>query len=254
MTGAAVIVACGGLGARYRADADVTEKQFALLAGKPVLAHTLDVPEEHPRVEFIVLVLPASLVDRGKALVGGQWSGVAGLRHNDESAQTGYAKVRAVVAGGASRGESVANGLAALEQIGWDGPVLVQDGVRPCTPGEVYDRVIDGVMARGNAVAAVALRDSLKRADGDGLVLETVDRRNLWQIQTPQGFWMAALREAYAEGRRRQIQATDDAALVEALGRPVYLVEGHPANIKLTYREDMVVLEALLLAKARWRP
>ena len=239
MTQVAVIVACGGLGLRFGGDAADTEKQFALLAGKPVLAHTLDVLAGHPRIELAVLVLPGKLVSRGEALIRGE--------------AAGYDKVRAVVAGGASRRESVAHGLVALERLGWDGPVLVQDGVRPCTPPEVYDRVIDGVLARGNAVAAIPLRDSLKRAEDGGLVLENVDRRNLWQIQTPQGFWMAELREAHEEGRRRGIQATDDAALVEALGRQVYLVEGHPANSKLTYPEDMAVLEALLLAKAGQR-
>jgi 2-C-methyl-D-erythritol 4-phosphate cytidylyltransferase len=127
--------------------------------------------------------------------------------------------------------------------------VLVHDGVRPCTPAEVFDRVIDGILSHGNAVAALPMRDTIKRAGDDCVVRETLDRDGLWQIQTPQGFWMDELLEAYDEGRRRKLQVTDDAALLEALGREVYLVEGATASIKLTYPDDVVLLEALLLSQ-----
>jgi len=231
---AAVIVASGGSGLRF---GDNTAKQFLELAGRPVLAHTLSALEKHPRIGQVTLVLPQSLIPKGEALVAGDWP---------DNAAASYRKVSAIVAGGEDRQESVANGLAALSGSGWDGIVLVHDGVRPCTPGQVFDRVVEGVLARGNAVAAIPLRDTIKRAGDDGFVLETLDRRGLWQIQTPQGFWMRDLIEAYREGRRRGIQATDDAALVEALGQQVYLTAGDPANIKLTYPEDRALLEALL--------
>jgi len=241
---AAVIVACGGTGTRFYGSAGsegdkdgFSEKQFFLLAGKPVLAYTLDVLEKHPRVALVVLVLPRPLLDTGEALIKGIWPPGIALP---------YAKVKRVLAGGEDRQQSVANGIAALADLGWTGPVLVQDGVRPCTPGEVYDRVIDGVLTYGNAVAAIPLRDTVKRMDSQGIVQETIDRQGLWQIQTPQGFWMHELAEAYEEGRRKGRKVTDDAALVEALGHQVYLVKGDPANIKLTYREDVALLEALL--------
>ena len=238
---AAAIVACGGIGARFCGSpdglADAGAKQFLDLAGRPVLAHTLAIFERHPGIGFVVLVLPEQLLDKGEALVGGLWP---------EQGATLFTKVKAIVAGGGSRQESVAKGLAALAGSGWEGPVLVHDGVRPCTPDQVIDRVISGVLTNGNAVAAIPLRDTLKRADADNSVRETVDRRDLWQIQTPQGFRMKDIVEAYEEGGRRGLQVTDDAALLEAIGRQVYLVEGHPANIKITYPEDMALAEAVL--------
>jgi len=243
---AAVIVACGGTGARFNGSLPDTSssgadaKQFLDLAGQPVLAHTLALIEKHPRVDFAILVLPEGLLDKGRALVEGQ--------RPDRGAPR-FTKVRAMIAGGGDRQESVAKGLTVLADYGWQGPVLVHDGVRPCTPEQVFDRVIDGVLANGNAVAAIPMRDTVKRADSDGVVLETVDRKGLWQIQTPQGFWTDELIEAYREGRRRDLKVTDDAALLEALGRRVYLVEGHPAGMKITWPEDMVLLEALLLSK-----
>ena len=247
---AAVIVACGGTGARFREKTscstvegestgkEIPEKQFIMLAGKPVLAHTLDVLERHPDVGFVILILSEQQLNRGKSLVSGLWP---------EGQSTRYQKVKAVLPGGSDRQASVAKGISALADYGWQGPVLIQDGVRPCTSGQVYDRVIKGVLVNGNAVAAIRLRDTVKRADIDGVVQETLDRRELWQIQTPQGFWMRDLQEAYDEGLRLGLKVTDDAALVEALGRKVHLVEGDPANIKLTYPEDAVVLEAFLL-------
>ena len=252
---AAVIVACGGLGLRYQksltqtpkaeerstregASDDLPEKQFLSLAGKPLLAHTLDALEKHALIRLVVLILPETLIGKGEALVKGLWP---------DRAADGYPKVRAVRAGGEDRTASVANGLAVLkEEFDWRGLVLIQDGVRPCTPTVVFDRVIEGAFSKGNAVAAIPLRDTIKCADGDGIVQRTLDRRNLWQIQTPQGFWMRDLEEAYREGRRLGIQATDDAALVEAIGQPVYLVKGDPANLKLTYPEDLALLEAIV--------
>ena len=252
---AAVIVACGGLGLRfggspsagagYRdetgagadSDAGVDVKQFLNITGRPVLAHTLAIFERHPRVDFVVLVLPEEQLGKGRALAGGLWP--------DQGGQV-FSKVRCIVAGGRDRQGSVANGLAALAGERRQGPVLIHDGVRPCTPDQVIDRVIDGVLLNGNAIPAIRLRDTVKRAGADGVVLETIDRRELWQVQTPQGFRMEELAEAYTEGRRRGLQVTDDAALLEALGRRVCIVDGHPANIKLTWPEDVPLLEALL--------
>jgi 2-C-methyl-D-erythritol 4-phosphate cytidylyltransferase len=243
---AAVVVACGGIGERFQDGGaggyGIAEKQFAILKGKPVLAYTLDVLEKHPRISFSVLILPQSLLEKGEALIDGRLPEAPGAH---------YQKVRAILAGGQDRQASVEIGLTALADFGWQGPVLIQDGVRPCTPSEVYDRVIEGVIAKGNAVAAIPLVDTVKRADKDRIVQETVDRHGLWQIQTPQGFWMRDLTEACCEGRSRGLHVTDDAALIEALGRPVYLVEGDPANIKLTYPGDAVLLEALIQDELR---
>jgi len=249
---AAVIVACGGIGARFQGNstnmsstsgnADMQTfsqtKQFLPLVGRPVLAHTLAGLERHPRVGPVVLVLPEQLLTLGDALVNGRWAACSEER---------FLKVSIITAGGQNRQDSVANGLSALADSGWDGPVLVHDGVRPYTPEKVFDRVIDGVLIHGNAIAAIPVRDTLKRVR-NGIVSETIDRRDLWQTQTPQGFRIHELIDAYNEARHTGLLFTDDASLFEATGRPVYLVEGDPANIKLTYPEDLIVLEALFAA------
>lgn len=261
---AAVILACGGSGRRFSdaaeagaaagavtaagpaagasvaaagiaAEAGVGEaeaKQFLMLGDRPVLAYSLAFLENYSRVDEVVLVLPEQYLQRGEALIRGQW--LPGLR---------FPKVKTVLAGGASRQESVSKGLAALARR--QGPVLIHDGVRPYTPREVFDRVIDGVLAWGNAVAAIPVRDTIKRADQAGIVRETLERQGLWQIQTPQGFMLHELRQAYRQAGEG-LTVTDDAALMEACGCKIHLVEGHPANIKLTYPEDLLLLEALL--------
>jgi len=198
---------------------------------------------------------------RGEALVKGQWgaaaragavSGPGADRHADSGDLDNpvpgpYRKVSDIVAGGNDRQESVANGLAALAASGWRGPVLVHDGVRPLASARVYDRVIEGTVSRGNAVAAIPLRDTIKRADGNRVVSQTLPREGLWQIQTPQGFWIDQLIDAYDEGKKRGLKVTDDASLLEALGYKVHLVDGDPINIKMTYKEDMEILKALLI-------
>jgi 2-C-methyl-D-erythritol 4-phosphate cytidylyltransferase len=230
---AAVILACGGAGSRFSGGANGPgpAKQFLFLGDRPLLAYSLAFLESYPRVGPVILVLPRQNVAQGEALVKGQW--ISGLC---------FPKVQAVLAGGASRQESVAAGLAALDH--WQGPVLVHDGVRACAPREVFDRVIDGVWAWGNAVAALPLRDTIKRANQAGVVLETLDRRGLWQIQTPQGFMIHELRQAYRQAG--SLAVTDDAGLMEACGYQIHLVQGHPANIKLTYPEDLPLVEFFL--------
>lgn len=144
--------------------------------------------------------------------------------------------VDAVVAGGATRSASVRAGLAAVPPEA--AVVLVHDAARPLAPAEVWHRVIDAVRAGADAaVPAVPVTDTL-RAVGGG----TVDRSRLVAVQTPQGFRAAALRAAHADGG----EATDDAALVEAAGGMVALVDGHPAAAKLTTPQDRTVLEAFL--------
>lgn len=144
--------------------------------------------------------------------------------------------VDAVVAGGASRSESVRAGLAAVPDDAE--VVLVHDAARPLAPAEVWRRVIDGVRAGGDAVVpAVPVTDTLREVGGG-----TVDRTRFVAVQTPQGFRAAALRAAHAAGG----EATDDAALVEAAGGMVVVVDGHPAAMKLTSPHDLQVLAAYL--------
>ncbi|MCZ6788593.1 MAG: 2-C-methyl-D-erythritol 4-phosphate cytidylyltransferase, partial [Chloroflexi bacterium] len=131
-------------------------------------------------------------------------------------------------------------GLQALSPCDW---VVVHDGARPCVEPELVERGLEEARKWGSAVAAVPVHDTLKSADSEGRVTSTVDREGIWAVQTPQVFPSETLREAH---RQVDATATDDAALVEWLGRPVHLYTGSQANIKVTTSEDLLMAEAVL--------
>ena len=145
-----------------------------------------------------------------------------------------------VVPGGADRQASVYQGLMTLP--GDCDTVLVHDGARPLVSAETVRAVLESAKARGSGVASTPVRDTIKRADEQNRALNTLARSELRAVQTPQGFSKALLLRAHAQAAQR---ATDDAALVEALGEPVFLVDGNVGNIKLTGREDVAVANAL---------
>ena len=152
--------------------------------------------------------------------------------------------VSAIVPGGADRQASALCGLRALPADA--DIVLIHDGARPFVRRETIAAVIDSVKAHGSGVAAVSARDTIKRADSSGLVIETPDRATLYQVQTPQGFRVSELLAAHA---RAQDRYTDDAALMEAAGFPVHLTPGSYDNIKLTSPEDLTMGEGMLLPR-----
>jgi 2-C-methyl-D-erythritol 4-phosphate cytidylyltransferase/2-C-methyl-D-erythritol 2,4-cyclodiphosphate synthase len=156
----------------------------------------------------------------------------------------GIAKVTALVPGGSRRQESVRNALRALAEWAPD-LVAVHDGARPLATPELVSRCVRSAAERGSGVAALPVTDTLKRADAEGRVLETLDRASIWAMQTPQVFrysTLLAAHEAAAEGA----EATDDAALVEQLGEPIHLVPGEETNLKVTTPADLAIVEALL--------
>jgi 2-C-methyl-D-erythritol 4-phosphate cytidylyltransferase len=138
----------------------------------------------------------------------------------------------------------VAAGLRALpEGVEF---VVIHDGARPFAPTALVERVLAEAQRHGAAIAATPVQDTVKRATA-GLFLDgTVDRRGLWLAQTPQAFSVALLREAHAMARDSRLAATDDAALVEALGHPVRVVPGSRINFKITTREDLALARMLV--------
>ena len=204
-------------------------KQFRRIGGVPMLLRAIRPFAAHPRVVEIAVALPRKFADKPPAWLA-ELSG-EGLR---------------LVAGGETRTESVLAGLHALSdrvRI-----VLVHDAARPFVQTETVSRVIDRAAVGVCAVAAIPLADTLKRVDPHGQrVFETVPRRGLWRAQTPQGFPRQILEESYQtwSGNRHTIDATDDAALVEAAGFPVELVPDRTTNLKVTTPEDFWLAEAL---------
>lgn len=206
------------------------KKQYLLLAGVPVLIRTLYCLERSFRIDSLVAIVPEEdLVTVREELIPAY-----GLR-----------KVRAVVAGGDTRQESVARGLRAATSLGdWD-LVLVHDGVRPFLSLELIEATVNGAMEDGAAAAALFARDTVRLVDGAGAFADTLPRERVVLMQTPQVFRPAILKEALERARADGFVATDDAALVERLGFRVLLVPGSPENIKITTPEDLKFAEAL---------
>jgi 2-C-methyl-D-erythritol 4-phosphate cytidylyltransferase len=203
-------------------------KQYQLIAGVPMVLRALRPFTGHPDVAHVALVLPpADAADPPPFLAELRGSGLA------------------LVAGGAERGDSVAQGLAALPPHCT--VVLIHDGARPFVDRSVIDTVIRHARAGEGAVAAVPLGDTLKEASplDPSLISRTVSRERLWRAQTPQGFPRGLLESAHARAARNGEQATDDAALVESCGATVRLVPDSSRNLKVTTADDLILAEVL---------
>ena len=203
------------------------DKVFAPLAGRPLLAYSLAAFEASRVVHAIVVVLSEGNLERGRALVReGRWR-----------------KVRAVCAGGARRQDSTRAGLAALPPCDL---VAVHDAARPLVTTDLIRRGVEVATATGAAVAAMPVKDTIKRVGEDGRVLETPPRETLWAAQTPQIVRRATLERAFAAADARGLTVTDEAGLLEALGEPVTVFAGSYHNLKVTTPEDLVLAAALL--------
>ncbi len=194
-------------------------KAFVSVAGATLLEHAVRRFLEHPRVSSVVVVAPTAQLEQATALVATR-----------------------VVAGGATRRDSVASGLAALDDDVVH--VLVHDVARPFVPSYVIDAVLDALDVGAPAVVPViGIHDTVRRLLADGTLDGLVDRSSLAAIQTPQGFVRDVLVRAHREGAH--LDVTDDAALVEALGLPVIAAPGSDQSFKITTPADLVHAEAV---------
>lgn len=224
------IVVAAGRAARF---GGATPKQFRDLAGRPVLEHAVRALAERPAVSGVVVVLPADDVSGPRAARVRAWPGV-----------------RAVVAGGATRAESVAHGVAA------GGPsrfLLVHDAARPLASPALVEAVIAGTRTHGAAVPLLPLDDTVKRVDEAGFVSATLDRQFLRRAQTPQGFRRDWIESALARARREGRPHTDESSALEADGRRVAAVPGEPSNIKITTPDDLEAARGTLAGPADLR-
>jgi 2-C-methyl-D-erythritol 4-phosphate cytidylyltransferase len=213
----AIIVAAGE-GKRFG-----SPKQFSLLRGKPVLEWCLKKFEAHERVDEIILVLPE----------------VA----QKEKFSSLYKKVVAVVEGGRKRQDSVVKGFAQVSPEKTE-IVLVHDGIRPLVGKDLITRVIDETLKNGAAIPALQIEETVKEVE-DGKVIRTMNRTGLYRVQTPQGFSYSILKEALERATEENFYGTDEAMLVERIGRKVFVVQGDPRNIKITNPADIKIMEAL---------
>jgi len=222
----AVILAGAGDGRRM---GSLGPKLLVPVGGRPALERVLEAFLEVESVGEIVAVIPESLMAQAKRAIAS--------RPNPRGARLG------VVTGGATRQESVAKGLHALER---DLPfVAVHDVARVLVSSALIERVLQAARASGAALPACPLRDTVKEVEG-GVVVRSVDREKLQGAQTPQIFARDILRRAHAAAIEEGALATDDAMLVERIGHGVAVVPGEPSNLKLTEPGDLSMLEAWL--------
>jgi 2-C-methyl-D-erythritol 4-phosphate cytidylyltransferase len=200
-----------------------TDKIFAPLSGQPVLLRVLQPFIECQDIDRIVVVLNNRNYDEGKELI----------------VEQNWEKEVAVCIGGRRRQDSVLAGLKLARDCDY---VVIQDGARPFVTIDLIERGIDAAMESGSAVAAVPATDTIKIADKNMIVKQTLERDGLWICQTPQVFLYAALIRAYREATA---EVTDDAQIVELAGGKVKLYQGSYDNIKITTPADLAVAEML---------
>lgn len=222
------ILLAGGQGKRMQSE---IQKQYMMLAGRPLITYALEA-FENSTVDEIVLVTGA---------------GEEEYARRELVEAYGFHKVTAIVAGGRERYHSVYEGLLALKSCDY---VLIHDGARPMITEPIIDRAIKGAVEYDACVVGMPVKDTIKVADDDGFAAVTPERSRLWQVQTPQAFAYPLVRRAYDrimadESLQRGI--TDDAMVVESgTDKKVKLIEGSYENLKVTTPEDLVLAEVLL--------
>ena len=219
----AAIIAAAGSGSRMKSDQN---KQFLMLGGAPVLAHAVSAFEEAGSIDEIIIVTRERDILLARDLVE----------------EYEFSKVSCIIAGGATRQESVFKGLKAVSE--GTSVVAIHDGARPFISPEKIDEAVWLASVCGAAAVGVRVKDTIKVADEDNIITRTLDRAGLWQIQTPQVFKYDIILRAHTENVG--VNATDDCALAESTGAKVTILEGSYSNIKITTREDIAVGEAIL--------
>ena len=213
-----------GLGERLKSD---VPKPFVLIDGIPLFVHTLRVFESLNEVDSIICVAHADA-----------------LNEVEEAVETfGIQKVKDIVAGGATRFESVNNGLKTVDKD--TDVVIVHDGARPFATAELIQQCIQQCAKTGAVIAAVPVKHTIKQVNTHTMTVEgTLDRNSVWEVQTPQVFKADVLRNAHESATDNK--ATDDAVLVEQSGHAVSIVRGDYKNIKVTTQEDLAHCASLL--------
>jgi len=227
----AALIAAAGKGERMGGE---VEKQFRLLGGKPLLSHTLAAFEETSEIDTVILIVPPGREEFCRQAV---------------VAREGFRKVARIVTGAESRQGSVQAGFR------WLAPdidiVVVHDGARPFVTPALIRAGIDAAARYGGAVVAIPESDTLKRVSGEGVVLETVARQQLWRAQTPQAFQRQILQEALEFAERYQLTGTDEASLVESVPHQVWIVPGSSWNLKITTPDDLLLAELMVAQRTR---
>ncbi|MFX3624941.1 MAG: 2-C-methyl-D-erythritol 4-phosphate cytidylyltransferase [Ectobacillus sp.] len=219
-----LVIPAAGQGKRMGAGKN---KLFLPISSVPLIIHTLRIFEQDDKCKRIILAINETERSLFEQLI---------IKYD-------LKKDIQFVHGGAERQHSVYNGILQAKDAKY---VLVHDGARPFVTQEIIDNVLEMAKKKGASVCAVPVKDTIKRVSGE-TVAETVERSNLWAVQTPQGFQLPVLLRAHEKARAENILGTDDASLVEHLGHEVGVVQGSYYNIKVTTPDDLVVAESFLM-------
>ncbi len=221
------VIAAGGVARRMGG----VNKQLMLIAGKPVLAHTLNAFESHPVVDNVVIVTRGEATDEVRQLV----------------AENGFEKVVAYAPAGRERQDSVWSGIQACPKE--TEIVCVHNGANPLVTPEEITACVEAAKKHGAAVVAVRVKDTIRVVDGQMFSVKTLDRKELWAMQTPQCICFDLAKRAFEKAFADGFYGTDDVQLVERLGEKVKVVEGSYENFKITTPEDALSAEKILSAR-----
>lgn len=227
-----VLIPAAGASSRFKGQ---KKKQFTDMDGRAVFLRTIEAFANRPDVKQIVIAIP----QEDEELFQIKWG-----------SNLGFYGVKYII-GGDHRYETVNKLLAQVKDDEID-LIALHDAVRPCVTEKQLDAVFAAAAKTGAAILAHSLVGTIKKIDENRNISQTVDRSLLWEAQTPQVFKPAIIRQAYANLKNIKCDITDDAQLVEALGKPVRIVESDAGNIKITTNTDIVIAAAIL--KARPQP
>ena len=220
------LIVAAGKGSRMGAKKG---KPYIMLAGKPILAHTLSEFERCSLIDETVLIVAKNDVEHSRVSIVETFK---------------CTKVSRIIVGGLKRQDSVWAGLKALRND--SELVMVHDGARPFVSQEILEKSIHETVTCGATIAAVPVKDTVKMVSEQKEVLGTLDRDKMWMVQTPQTFRLDILKMAFEKAFKDGFYGTDDASLVERMGVKVNVIPGSYANIKITTPEDLVLGEAIL--------
>ena len=220
-----LLIPAAGVGRRMGSSRN---KLLLTLLEQPLLAWTLQAAEAATAIKWIgIIAQPIDFPDFEAIL-----------------AQLNLKTPIKFIQGGATRQESVYNGLEALPVE--SERVLIHDGARCLATPELFNRCAEVLQTCPGLIAAVPVKDTIKVVDPDGLIQDTPDRQQLWAAQTPQGFEVKLLKQCHDTGLSQGWAVTDDAALFEKCGLPVHIVQGEETNLKITTPVDLRVAEFIL--------
>lgn len=221
-----VVIPAAGMGKRMNSEIN---KQYIELKEKPILAHTIEKFENNKYIDEIVIVTRKDEMDFCKENIVSKYN---------------FRKIKSIVPGGKERRDSVFNGLKRISKN--TDVVLIHDGARPFITDEIITNSIKEVLLHKAIVVGVPVKDTIKRVNQDEIIESTPDRKDLWSVQTPQGFIYDIIMKCYEKGLEDDIDVTDDSMLAEYYGYTVKMIMGSYKNIKITTPEDILIGESFI--------